>query len=76
VIEECRNLFQTLCLIFECTQTVLEYNALQIIDAVNEFFLLIFFKEELGIIETGAQDPFVTVLDCFQMIIVTVERGS
>ena len=37
---------------------------------------LIFFKEELGIIQAGAKDAFVAVLDRFQMVIVAVADGQ
>ena len=33
---------------------------------------LVFFKEELGIVQAGAENAFVAVLDRFQMVVVAV----
>ena len=37
---------------------------------------LIFFKEELGVVETGPKDAFVAVLDRFQVVVVAVADGQ
>ena len=34
--------------------------------------LLVFFKEELGVVEAGPEHPFVAVLHRFQMVVVAV----
>ena len=38
--------------------------------------LLIFFEEELGVVEAGPEDAFVPVLDRFQMVVIAVADGQ
>ena len=37
---------------------------------------LIFFKEELGVVEAGTKDAFVAVLNRFQMVVIAVADGQ
>ena len=72
MIEEDRNLFQALGFVIERAQAVLEDDFLQFFRIIGELMFLVFFKEELGIVQAGAEDAFVAVLDRFQMVVVAV----
>ena len=76
MIEEDRNLFQALGFVVKRAQAILEDDFLQFFRVIDEVMFLIFFKEELGIIQAGAEDAFVAVLDRFQMVIVAVADGQ
>ena len=76
MIEEDRNLFQALGFVVKRAQAILEDDFLQFFRVIDEVMFLIFFKEELGIIQAGAKDAFVAVLDRFQMVIVAVADGQ
>ena len=76
MVEEDRDLFQALRFVIQRSQAILEDDFLQFFCVIGEGMFLIFFKEEFGIVQAGAEDAFIAVLDRFQMVIVAVADGQ